>query len=144
MTNDQGFKVQTKKELLEVAASMNIVGRHDMVKEDLLAAIEEINRAKFEEGQGIEGNYVPTKPWVARVYGVAPGDRVEEVYAKLPPQAKQMFDFMEQTGFKGLGQSVAKATVEAGRMKTKQDMAILFAFYARRLEEAGMKLVATH
>lgn len=150
----------TKKELLALATSANIKGRHDMSKDQLIAALdfgadandedqatsEAIVEKLLDEPKTVqfdplahEGNYIPTKPFNQRVYGVI--GKNQEAYDGLAPQAKAIYDFMSSTGFKGTGASIVNAAVAAGKLKTTQSADILFAFYARKLENAGIKLM---
>lgn len=122
----------TKKELLAIAKEINLVGRHNMTRDELDAAITEAQTLP-------EGNYIPTTPWRGRPYSVFAKN--EEVYATLPPQAKKIFDFMEETGITARGSKIVEAAIAAGYLKTTQDHAVLFAFYARKLEDAGIRLV---
>jgi hypothetical protein len=147
----------TKNELLATAKEMNIVGRHDMTKEELAAAIDAARDAEAEAEAEVEeaheadksldgdemdfvgGNYVYTHPFRARLYGQIYLD--EEAYAKLAPQAKKIFDFMSETKIVATGHDIVVAAVASGKLKTSQNPAVLFAFYARKLEDAGVRLI---
>ena len=127
------MNTMTKKELLAVATTLEITGRHDMSKDDLAAAVEAAQTAAAEAG-----NYVYTAPFRERLYKV--GRNSEKDYEALPPQAKKIFDFMSETGICDTGANIVKHAVAAGRLKTQQDPAVLYAFYARKLEDAGVTL----
>ena len=130
----------TKKELLATAKEMNIVGRHEMSRDELSAAIEANRKSvqAIDASDEMFSNYVPTLPWRGRPYTFV--SKNEEVYNTLPPQAKKIFDYMEETGIIARGDQIVEAAVEAGKLKTTQDHATLFAFYARKLETAGIRL----
>lgn len=122
----------TKKELLAEATELNVAGRHDMTKLELLHAVAEA------KGEQID-RYIPTKPYNTRVYGVVTFDK--NGFQKLQPQAKQIFNFVRERDYKGTGKDIVKAAVNAGYIKTKAQPDVLFAQYARKLEKAGMQLV---
>lgn len=123
------------KALHEIAKSLNIVGRHMLPKNDLVIAIQREQTVQH----GVDHAYVFTKPYTTRHYGAV--TKNEKVYATLPKQAKQIFDFLASTGFKGTGNNIVNAAVEKGFLKTTQKGDVLFAFYARKLETAGVRLV---
>ena len=124
----------TKKELLDLAKNFGVVGRHEMSKEELDAAV----KLAVASEQNV-GNYIYTLPFRPRMYHVVAKN--DESHASLPPQAKSIFDFMQEAGFVGTGAAIVKAAVAAGKLKTAQDPATLYAFYARKLEDAGVRLV---
>jgi len=126
----------TKKDLLATATQMNIVGRHDMSKEALAAAIADKTVTYDVTQHG--GNFVRTMPYHGRRYEVI--EKNQKAYDALAPQAKAIFDFMEKEEFVGRGDSIVAAAIAAGVLKSKQDHAVLFAFYARKLEDAGVTL----
>lgn len=139
----------TKKELLALAKEAGVVGRHDMPKEGLAkilgvdqdaapveAPVEAPSNASTEDH--LTGNYIPTTPFRGRPYSVVHVNR--EAYDTLPPQAKKIFDFMVDSKIVSRGEDIVKAAVAAGYLKTQQDPAVLFAFYARKLENAGVRL----
>lgn len=126
----------TKKELLTTATRMEIVGRHDMTKEELQIAIDE-KTVNYDVTEHV-GNYVKTPPYTGRRYEVI--EKNQEAYGVLAPQAKAIFDFMENEEFVGRGKEIVEAAIAAGVISTRQDGAILFAFYARKLEAAGVML----
>lgn len=57
---------------------------------------------------------------------------------KMPVQLKQIVDFLVETKFKGTGTEIIEKMIEAGKITTRQNPAVLFAFYARRLEGMGI------
>ena len=124
----------TKKALLDLAKNFGVIGRHKMTKDDLDAAVKLAVAAQ----QNV-GNYEYTLPFRVRQYYVAAKN--DEAHVSLPPQAKAIFNFMQETGFVGTGAAIVKAAVAAGKLKTAQDPATLYAFYARKLEDAGVRLV---
>lgn len=121
----------TKKELLAIAKTMSLTGRHEMSKEQLEAAVEKANNQV--------GNYVRTAPYKVRVYAVTGFN--EEAFNALPPQAKAIFKFMKEKQFHGHGKAIVEAAVNAGYLKTTQPADVLYAFYARKLEDAGVSLL---
>jgi hypothetical protein len=126
----------TKNELLALAKTLNIAGRHDMTKEQLQAAVD----AETPSEDTLTGNYIYTAPFRIRLYSHVYTN--PEAYDKLAPQAKKIFDFMKETKIVASGHAIVVAAVAAGKLKTTQDPAVLFAFYARKLEDAGIRLAA--
>jgi len=128
-----------KKELLALAKDAGVVGRHDMTRDELYAALD-LGAEAVEAVEAVDflGNYVYTGPFRGRPYSYVRTN--DEAYAKLAPQAKAIFDFMRDTKMVARGDQVVIAAVAAGVLKTTQNPAILFAFYARKLEVAGIKL----
>ena len=61
-----------------------------------------------------------------------------DLSAKLPPQAKAILKFMKETNFRGTGPAIINAMLEKGLIQTRQEPAVLFAFYARKLETVGL------
>lgn len=133
----------TKKELLALAKEAGVKGRHEMSKEQLAemldfgADVESAEPAIVQEAE-YEGNYVYTPPFRGRLYTYAA--TVQEEYDSLPPQAKKIFDYMKASGVVAHGSTVVNNAVAEGYLKTQQDPAVLFAFYARKLEKAGIRL----
>ena len=58
--------------------------------------------------------------------------------AKAPKQFLQILDFMIETGVKEQGAKIIEKMIEAGKIETRQNPAVLFAFYARKLEQCGV------
>lgn len=136
----------TKKELLNLAKEAGVTGRHDMSKEQLIEALDfgaDVEATETEDNaptldDQYPGNYIPTPPYRARIYKHIGTN--EEIYKVLPPQAKRIFDYMRDSEVADRGENIVKEAVQKGYLKTTQDKATLFAFYARRLEEAGICL----
>lgn len=126
----------TRNELLAVAKTLNIAGRHDMSKDQLEVAV----KAATPSEDTLTGNYIYTTPFRVRLYSHVYTNN--EAYDKLAPQAKKIFDFMKDTKIVASGHEIVVAAVSAGKLKTTQDPAVLFAFYARKLENAGIRLAA--
>jgi hypothetical protein len=137
----------TKKELLNIAKAMNIAGRYEMTKDELDRAIAAKSKANHDAGveaqasteDNLTGGYIYTAPFQVRMYQHTYTN--PEVYASLAPQAKKIFDFMAETKIIATGEQVVKSAIEAGKLKTAQNHAVLYAFYARKLEDAGIRLV---
>ena len=58
--------------------------------------------------------------------------------AKMPLQLKQIAEYLQSTGMSGTGSQIIIRMIDDGMIVTKQDPAVLFAFYARKLETMGM------
>lgn len=129
----------TKSQLLETAKTMNITGRHDMTKAELERIIEEKTVNAVSANDNRFSNYVKTNPWNKRFYCFS-GTKNDEVYSSLPKQAKAMFDFVVDNEFVGIGKDIVDGAKSAGVLKTQQDSATLFAYYARKLEQSGLIL----
>jgi hypothetical protein len=65
------------------------------------------------------------------------GDNVD-LSVKLPPQCAAILKFMKETNFRGTGPAIINAMIEKGLIQTRQEPAVLFAFYARKLESVGL------
>ncbi len=132
----------TKKELLALAKDLQIAGRHEMTRDALDAAVEAATKALNAKTQSIvdslHGNFIPTKPFNVRRYSVV--GKNEEAYNALPKQAKAIYDYMVAFPSPKTGHEIVNGAVAEGFLKTTQKGDVLFAFYARKLEDAGIRL----
>lgn len=126
----------TVKQLKARAKSLEIAGYGNMTKQQLIDAISAAEAPQLPAMRN--GGFIKTPPWRARRYHVVGYN--PDVYAKLPPQAKAIFDFMTQMPYPMTGAMIVSEAVAAGKLKTRQDPAVLYAFYARKLENAGVML----
>lgn len=58
--------------------------------------------------------------------------------AKMPKQLQQILTFLATSKFKGTGAQIIEQMIAENKIETKQNPAVLFAFYARRLESLGI------
>lgn len=84
------------------------------------------------------------KPWQTRIYAFPHGVMNTDLLSQAPDQVKAMLKFAadkpKETRF--TGPQLAGDAVAAGALKTKQDPAIIFAYYRRMLEVFGLQTVA--
>ncbi len=127
-----------KQELLEMAKTFKIRGRHDMKVGQLEIAIRKASAGSGEvkivrAGKNLSGN----KPYVGKVYAVST-IRHESEFKQAPKQVQAIVGFMLTTGFKGRGGDVIKAAVKAGHLKTRcKDPRVLFGYLAKDLQRFG-------
>jgi hypothetical protein len=152
----------TKTELLKLAAAANIVGRHDMTKAQLEAALDfgtevpelaAIETAIFDAVTSTETT--PAKaprrvrtgnsgnlPYQPKQYALR-----EINLDKAPKQIRGIFAFMQKhalleiNGRSLSGPAIAQGAVDEGYLVTKSDPAVIFAYYAREMERRGMVFV---
>lgn len=85
-----------------------------------------------------EGNFIYTKPWRQRHYRVVGFNK--EAYDGAPPQCKAIYDYMKKHNVSDIGAKIVTGAIKHGYIKTRQKPEILYAYYARKLENIGVSL----
>lgn len=127
--------ISTKKQLLATAKVLEIVGRHEMSKEQLLAAIAAKQTARRT---GNSGN----KPYRVKYYRLAAVRNIRSAFRGAPKQVKALICAMYTSGAEEMtGSEIGQLAVERGFLTTKQDPHLIFAYYRKQLETFGLEFV---
>ena len=138
----------SKNDLLARAKSLNIVGRHDMTKEDLETAVRQ--REMIEAQKETKPTKLVKKtnlnlPWQRKYYYLSV--RVYELKADLvkkqPAQVQLILKAMVEAGMvdeenAAMGVDIASEAIRNGGLKTKIEPHVLFAYYRAAMERVGL------
>lgn len=144
----------SKNDLLARAKALNIVGRHDMTKEDLEIAVRQREMIKAntesvkEEKTVAKGKkYVKNTnlPWKRKYYylDVRAYELKGPSVAQAPNQVQLLLKSMVAAGFtspenSAMGTTIASTAIAAGGLKTKIEPHVLFAYYRKDMERLGL------
>ena len=144
----------SKNDLLARAKALNIVGHHDMSKEDLETAVRqremiEANKtaAKQDVAEAKGKRLVKNTniPWRRKFYfiNVRAYELKAELVKKAPNQVQLMLKSMVEAGTvdaesSQMGTTIASAAIAAG-LKTKIEPHVLFAYYRKDMERLGLE-----
>lgn len=130
--------ISTKKQLLETAKILGIVGRHDMSKEHLIAAIaaKQATRTKKVNKSG-------NVPYQVKHYRLAAPRNIRSSFIKAPQQVKAIICALRVAGTPdGMTiKQIGKLATSLGFLKTKQEPQLVFAYYRKQLETYGLEFV---
>ncbi|MCA3698793.1 MAG: hypothetical protein IOB84_03255 [Brevundimonas sp.] len=129
--------ISTKKQLLETAKILGIVGRHDMSKEQLLTAIaaKQATRTKKVNKSG-------NVPYQVKHYRLAAPRNIRSSFIKAPKQVKAIICALRIAGTPdGMTiKQIGKLATSLGFLKTKQDSYAIVCYYRRQLETFGLEV----
>lgn len=127
--------ISAKKQLLATAKVLQIVGRHEMSKEQLLAAIAAKQTARRT---GNLGNV----PYRVKYYRLAAVRNIRTSFKDAPKQVKALICAMYKSCQEPMtGAQIGQLAVELGYLKTKQDPHLIWAYYRKQLETFGLEFV---
>ena len=146
----------TKTELLAIAKTLNIAGRHDMDKVTLEVAVQteidrltaiavaEVNKPKTHTsakparriGRSSNLPYQPKQYALREIHLEGACKQIRGIMAFMQAHA-----LLEINGRSLSGPSIAQGAVDEGYLVTKSDPAVIFAYYAREMEARGMVFV---
>lgn len=146
----------SKNDLLARAKALNIVGRHEMTKEDLETAVRQremiaanVESVK-EDKAASKGRKLVKKtnlnlPWRRKYYyiNVRVYELKAELVATMPSQVQLMLKSMIAEGTVDeenaeMGTAIASAAISRGGLKTKIEPHVLFAYYRSKMERVGL------
>lgn len=134
----------TKNELLAVAKTLGIKGRHDLSVEDLRTAVAQ--KQAIVEAAPTKNLVKNTNiPWRRKFYFLDIDTYIasSEVLKKEASQVQLMLKYMYDAGITSLddaaqGMTIANEAIAKGYIKTKIEGHVLFAYYVRRMEQYGL------
>ena len=93
---------------------------------------------------------IVAKPWQIKYYAIGTGFKLTDPkYLKLPNQARQILKWMYDNDIRVSkkknmsGPAICTKAIEDKYVTTRIEPAVLFAYYARKMEEVGMVLADT-
>lgn len=146
----------SKNDLLARAKTLNIVGRHEMSKEDLETAVRQREMIKSNvesvksdvaasKGKKLTKNTNLNLPWQRKYYylNVRAYELRKEIVAKAPAQVQLILKSMIEEGIvdeenTAMGVDIASAAISRGGLKTKIEPKVLFAYYRKDMEKLGL------
>lgn len=146
----------SKNDLLARAKSLNIIGRHDMSKEDLEIAVRQremiasnVEAVKEEKAASKGKKLTKTTnlnlPWQKKYYylNVRAYELRKEIVAKAPAQVQLLLKSMIAEGTvdeenAAMGVDIASAAIQNGGLKTIIEPRVLFAYYREKMEKLGL------
>lgn len=145
----------SKNDLLARAKALNIVGRHDMTKEDLETAVRqremiEANKTAAKQDVAASKGKKLVKntnlPWKRKFYflNVRAYELRSEIVKKAPAQVQLILKSMIEAGTTNaesaaMGTEIASYAIIKGGLKTKIEPHVLFAYYRKEMEKLGLE-----